>query len=98
MENLLSTSCRAACSAGKAEFTAALQGCIVSRGIDQLYSHRSRVDTISCRQNIILSTGTAGGKTLSYNLPVLATMLQNLKPAHFIFSPPKLLPKINNRH
>lgn len=45
-------------------------------GIHQLYSHQLRAfEVISSGNNAIISTGTASGKTLCYNLPVFNTLL-----------------------
>jgi DEAD/DEAH box helicase domain-containing protein len=46
-----------------------------SRGISQLYSHqRAAWDAIKAGKNPVVVTPTASGKTLCYNLPVLAAM------------------------
>ena len=54
----------------------ALRDALVQRGIAQLYSHQ--VDAwhhARLGRNIVLATGTASGKTLAYNLPVIADLL-----------------------
>src|ERR1700752_2354227 len=51
---------------------------LIAAGIHSLYAHQSEAWTASrASQHIILSTGTASGKTLAYNLPVLASILEN---------------------
>ncbi len=63
-----------------APFPAGLHPSLVSslqsRGIPQLYSHQSQAITAAMRrENVVVVTGTASGKTLCYNLPVLNTLL-----------------------
>ena len=60
------------------DLPAALREALSTRGIHQLYSHQFSAWTHArTHKNIILATGTASGKTLAYNLPVLATILQD---------------------
>jgi DEAD/DEAH box helicase domain-containing protein len=74
------------------DLPAALREALSTRGIDQLYSHQLSAWTQSrAGKNIILSTGTASGKTLSYNLPVLASMLQNPQARALYLFPTKAL-------
>lgn len=74
------------------DLPAPLREALSSRGIEQLYSHQLSAWTQSrAHKNIILSTGTASGKTLSYNLPVLATLLQNPEARAIYLFPTKAL-------
>src|SRR5450759_4552511 len=51
---------------------------LAARGIASLYSHQVQAWESARRgENVILATGTASGKTLGYNLPVLAALLEN---------------------
>lgn len=74
------------------DLPAALREALSSRGIDQLYSHQlsTWVET-RAGKNIVLATGTASGKTLAYNLPVLATMLHNPEARALYLFPTKAL-------
>ncbi len=55
-----------------------LLAALKSRGIQALYSHQSEAWLAAQRgENIVLATGTASGKTLAYNLPVLAALTDN---------------------
>ncbi len=70
----------------------ALRETLSTRGIHQLYSHQYAAWIQSrAQKNIILATGTASGKTLSYNLPVLAAMLQNPEARALYLFPTKAL-------
>ena len=51
---------------------------LIAAGIHSLYSHQLEAWRHSrAGENIILSTGTASGKTLAYNLPVIAALFQD---------------------
>ena len=47
-------------------------------GVFQLYSHQAAaLEAISAGQDVVVVTGTASGKTLCYNLPVVRSLLQD---------------------
>jgi DEAD/DEAH box helicase domain-containing protein len=55
-----------------------LRGVLSTFGIDKLYAHQHSAWMLArAGKNVILSTGTASGKTLAYNLPVLAALIEN---------------------
>src|SRR5215211_7048549 len=65
---------------------------LIAAGIHSLYSHQLEAWTHARKnQNIILSTGTASGKTLSYNLPILASLLQDPNARALYLFPTKAL-------
>ncbi len=54
----------------------ALNGLLASRGIDQLYEHQvSALEAARAGRDWVVVTGTASGKTLCYNLPILESCL-----------------------
>src|SRR5512143_1705457 len=58
------------------DLPAALREALRRRGIQALYSHQEQAwRHIRAGRNVVLATGTASGKTLAYNLPVLAALL-----------------------
>jgi DEAD/DEAH box helicase domain-containing protein len=62
------------------------------RGLTSLYSHQAEAWTRArAGENIVLATGTASGKTLGYNLPVLATLLENPQAHALYLFPTKAL-------
>jgi len=70
------------------EIAAALR----ERGIVSLYSHQSEAWAAARRgENIVLATGTASGKTLCYNLPVLAAIAENPEARALYLFPTKAL-------
>ncbi len=70
------------------EIAAALR----ERGIVSLYSHQAEAWAAARRgENVVLATGTASGKTLCYNLPVLAAISENPKARALYLFPTKAL-------
>lgn len=69
------------------EIPAALRDSLHSMGIDQLYSHQHRALILAGQaKNLVIATGTASGKTLCYNLPVLQQILTDpLATALYLF-------------
>ena len=61
-------------------------------GIEQLYTHQTQaIDAARTGQDVVVVTGTASGKTLCYNLPVLERILQNPRGRAFYVYPTKAL-------
>lgn len=62
------------------------------RGIGFLYSHQAEAWAAARRgENLVLATGTASGKTLCYNLPVLAAIAENPEARALYLFPTKAL-------
>lgn len=69
-----------------------LREVLSTRGISLLYSHQLAAWTHArAGRNVILSTGTASGKTLAYTLPVLAGMLADPEARALYLFPTKAL-------
>ena len=65
---------------------------LIASGIHTLYSHQLEAWTRArAGENIILATGTASGKTLSYNLPGFASLLQDPDARALYLFPTKAL-------
>ena len=65
---------------------------LLASGIHTLYSHQFETWTHArARKNVILSTGTASGKTLSYNLPVFASLIVDPNARALYLFPTKAL-------
>jgi DEAD/DEAH box helicase domain-containing protein len=65
---------------------------LIAAGIHSLYSHQLEAWTRTrAGENLILSTGTASGKTLAYNLPVLAQLTTNPNSRALYIFPTKAL-------
>jgi DEAD/DEAH box helicase domain-containing protein len=70
----------------------ALREVMSKRGINVLYSHQLQAwDAARAGKNIVLATGTASGKTLAYNLPVMASLLAEPSACALYLFPTKAL-------
>ncbi|HEX2696498.1 MAG TPA: DEAD/DEAH box helicase [Anaerolineales bacterium] len=70
----------------------ALEDSLSKRGIDSIYSHQLEAWThVRAGKNIVLATGTASGKTLAYNLPVIAALMTNTDARALYLFPTKAL-------
>jgi len=62
------------------------------KGIDKLYSHQaSALELIRNKNNVVVVTPTASGKTLCYNLPVLDSILRDENSRALYLFPTKAL-------
>ncbi|HXV44714.1 MAG TPA: DEAD/DEAH box helicase, partial [Anaerolineae bacterium] len=65
---------------------------IKASGTDRLYSHQAQaIDAIRAGRDVVVATGTASGKTLCYNLPVLEAALLNSETRALYLFPTKAL-------
>jgi DEAD/DEAH box helicase domain-containing protein len=63
-----------------------------ARGIERLYAHQAEaVDAALRGENTVLATGTASGKTLAYNLPILQSRLEDPAATAIYLFPTKAL-------
>jgi len=79
-----------------AEMPAALDPRLVAalraRGLSPLYTHQAAaVEAALAGENVVVVTGTASGKTLCYNLPVLHTLLNDPEARALYLFPTKAL-------
>ncbi len=71
---------------------AALTAMLAARGIDRLYSHQvAALETARAGRDLVVVTGTASGKTLCYNLPILEACLENPSARALYLFPTKAL-------
>lgn len=74
------------------DLPAPLREALSRLGIPSLYSHQSQAwSHARAGRNVALATGTASGKTLAYNLPVLAALLENPDARALYLFPTKAL-------
>ncbi len=63
-----------------------------AQGIERLYTHQAQAVEAALRgENVVVVTGTASGKTLCYNLPVLNTLLRDPDARALYLFPTKAL-------
>lgn len=69
-----------------------LRSALAAAGIERLYSHQvSAIEAIREGRNVVVVTGTASGKTLCYNIPVLETLLADPTAKALYLFPTKAL-------
>ena len=65
---------------------------LAAKGIESLYEHQAEVwDAARRGEHVIVTTGTASGKTLAFNLPVLAALADDPKNRTLYLYPTKAL-------
>src|SRR5215213_4016422 len=71
---------------------ARLRAAFESRGITQLYTHQAEAfEHVLAGRQVVVTTPTASGKTLCYNLPVLDRILKNPSTRALYLFPTKAL-------
>jgi DEAD/DEAH box helicase domain-containing protein len=74
------------------DLPAPLAEALARRGITSLYQHQVEAwEAARSGKNVVLATGTASGKTLGYNLPVLAALLDDPTARALYLFPTKAL-------
>ncbi len=69
-----------------------LQRLLAARGIEQLFEHQAlALDAARSGQDLVVVSGTASGKTLCYNLPILETCLKDPQARALYLFPTKAL-------
>src|SRR5947207_7479933 len=60
---------------------------LAAQGIDELYTHqRAAWAAVARGEHVVVTTGTASGKTLAFNLPVLDAIVRDPKnPARYLY-------------
>ena len=65
---------------------------LAARGIEELFTHqRTAWDAVARGEHIVVATGTASGKTLAFNLPVLDALAREPKTRALYLYPTKAL-------
>ncbi len=74
------------------DLPATLGKVLSGRGINFLYSHQMQAwDHANAGKNLVIATGTASGKTLAYNLPVIASIMDDSAARALYLFPTKAL-------
>src|SRR5919199_399934 len=69
----------------------ALLEALARTGVTQLYSHQAAALAAAREGNTIVTTGTASGKSLAFNLPVLDTLAPHRRARAIYIYPTKAL-------
>lgn len=71
-----------------------LAACIRQQGFEQLYSHQAELFARAAqRKSVVITTGTASGKSLSFYLPVMQRILEHPSRRALFIYPTKALAK-----
>src|ERR671936_33833 len=74
------------------ELNPRVRDALAAQGIDALYTHqRAAWDAVAGGEHVIVTTGTASGKTLAFNLPVLDAIAREPKQRALYLYPTKAL-------
>ena len=69
-----------------------LRSCLIRNGITALWEHQARaVDTLRAGRSVVLATGTASGKSLCYQLPIVESVLEGTQDTALLVFPTKAL-------
>jgi DEAD/DEAH box helicase domain-containing protein len=78
--------------AREARFAPLPDGLAIDAGVDRLYAHqRAAWDAARAGDHVMVTTGTASGKTLAFNLPVLDAVARDPKTRALYLYPTKAL-------
>ena len=70
----------------------AVEAALGDEGISNLYCHQAQaIDLINAGRSVVIVTGTASGKTLCYNIPIVQTLLGNPPATALMMYPTKAL-------
>ena len=70
----------------------AIEAALKNEGIDELYSHQAQsIDMINAGWSTVIVTGTASGKTLCYNIPIVQKLLDDPLATALMLYPTKAL-------
>ncbi len=65
---------------------------LAARGIDQLWTHQATaIDALHGGRHIVVSTGTASGKSLCYQLPIIDAVVREEPDTALLMFPTKAL-------
>ena len=74
-----------------ADLHPALAAALRERGVEALYTHQAQALDAAWRGPMIVTTGTASGKSLCFNLPTLDTLLRDARARAIYLYPTKAL-------
>jgi DEAD/DEAH box helicase domain-containing protein len=67
-------------------------GRLEARGIDRLYSHQAAaIDHLRSGTNVVVATGTASGKSLCYQVPIVESVIADRRDTALLVFPTKAL-------
>ena len=68
-----------------------VQAALQARNITQMFTHQAKaIDTVLAGKNVVVSTSTASGKSLCYNIPILEALVQDRRACALYMFPTKV--------
>ena len=65
---------------------------IAARGVDRLYTHQARaIDHLRSGTSVVIATGTASGKSLCYQVPIVESVVADRRDTALLLFPTKAL-------
>ncbi len=65
---------------------------MAARGIDQMYVHQAAaIDALRDRRSVVVATGTASGKSLCYQVPIVSSVVEDRRDTALMLFPTKAL-------
>ncbi|MDQ1459022.1 MAG: box helicase protein [Actinomycetota bacterium] len=65
---------------------------LVARGIPQLYAHQTAaIDALHDQRSVVVATGTASGKSLCYQVPIVSSVVADRRDTALLLFPTKAL-------
>jgi DEAD/DEAH box helicase domain-containing protein len=78
-------------TAPPADLHADLLGALARLGIEQLYSHQSEALAAAWEGSVVITTGTASGKSMCFNLPTIEVLCRDARARALYLYPTKAL-------
>jgi DEAD/DEAH box helicase domain-containing protein len=65
---------------------------LVARGIPELYAHQAAaIDALRAHRSVVVATGTASGKSLCYQAPIVSAVIEDRRDTALLLFPTKAL-------
>jgi len=65
---------------------------LLARGVDALYTHQAAgIDALRAGRSIVIGTGTASGKSLCYQVPIVSSVVEGRRDTALLIYPTKAL-------
>jgi DEAD/DEAH box helicase domain-containing protein len=75
-----------------APFEPEVEARIAARGIDRLWAHQAEaIDALRARRSVVVATGTASGKSLCYQAPIVSSVVADRRDTALLLFPTKAL-------
>ncbi len=65
---------------------------LVARGVEQLWTHQAAgIDALRAGRSVVVATGTASGKSLCYQVPIVSSVVEGARDTALLIFPTKAL-------